>query len=157
MTVRIAFPVVLTLLFVGCSLLRNRTVVFQGTSMLPTIKDGDRLQTTELDSMSGTALRRGDIVVLRAPMDTSKSYIKRVIGLPGDRIEIRRGEVWLNESKLLEPYVSPKLNLSQRSLPLITVPPQNYFIMGDNRDNSADSRIWGCVPAGLIYAKVVGT
>lgn len=124
--------------------------------MLPTIKDGDRLQTTELDTKSGPALRRGEIVVFRAPIDTSKRYIKRVIGLPGDRIEIRGGEVWLNESKLLEPYLSPKLNLTQRSLPPLTVPPQSYFIMGDNRDNSADSRIWGCVPAGLIYAKVVG-
>jgi len=90
------------------------------------------------------------------PPDKSKSYIKRVIGLPGDQIEIREGEVWLNESKLVEPYVSPKLNISQRSLPTLTVAAQNYFIMGDNRDSSADSRIWGCVPEGLIYAKVIG-
>ena len=78
-----------------------------------------------------------------------------MIGLPGDRIEIRGGEVWLNQSRLAEPYLSQKLNLSQRSQPMLTVPPQNYFIMVDNRDNSADSRIFGCVPEGLIYAKVV--
>ena len=89
-------------------------------------------------------------------MDKSKSYIKRVIGLPGDQIEIRGGEVWLNESKLVEAYISPRLNISQRSQSMLKVPAQNYFIMGDNRDNSADSRIWGCVPEGLIYAKVIG-
>lgn len=124
--------------------------------MLPTIKDGERLSTIKLDSQSVKTIARGDIIVFRSPMDTSRSYIKRVIGVPGDRLEIRGGEVWLNESKLLEPYVSPNLNTSARSYPVLTVPLQTYYVMGDNRDNSADSRFWGSVPAGLVYAKVVG-
>jgi signal peptidase I len=124
--------------------------------MLPGIKDGDRLEVTRLDSKLVKTIARGDIVVFRAPEEASKSYIKRVIGLPGDQIEIRGGEVWVNNSKLEERYIDSRLNLSQRSQPRLSVPPQNYFIMGDNRDNSADSRIWGCVPEGLIYAKVVG-
>lgn len=156
MTSRLPLAIVLTSVICSCSLLGHRTVVFQGTSMLPSIKDGDRLKVVKLDSKLVKTIARGDIVVFRAPMDTSKSYIKRVIGLPGDQIEIRSGEVWLNDSKLLEPYISSHLNLSHRSQPRLTVPPQTYFIMGDNRDSSADSRIWGCVPEGLIYAKVVG-
>jgi signal peptidase I len=124
--------------------------------MLPTIKHGERLQITKLNSTLGETIARGDIVVFRSPMDRSKSYIKRVIGLPGDRIEIHGGEVWRNGSKLVEPYLSPRLNISQRSQPTLTVSAKNYFIMGDNRDNSADSTIWGCVPEALIYAKVVG-
>ena len=154
MTSRLLLAIVLTFAICNCSLLRHRSVVFQGTSMLPTIKDGERLQIIRLDSTL-KSIGRGDIVDFWSPMDTSKFYIKRVIGLPGDRIEIRGSEVWLNQSRLWEPYLSQKLNMSKRSQPMLTVPPQNYFIMGDNRDNSADSRIFGCVPEGLIYAKVV--
>jgi len=147
--------VVLSLLTVNCRLLGHRTVVFRGTSMLPNIKDGDRLPTVMLDSNSRKKLIRGEIVVFRSPMDPSKSYIKRLIGLPGDKIEMRGGGVWINESKLSEPYVSSKFNLSPRSQPAVIVPQDAYFILGDNRDNSADSRIWGCVPAESVYAKVI--
>jgi signal peptidase I len=124
--------------------------------MLPNIKDGDFLRTVKLDSNSRQKLMRGDIVVFRSPINPTKSYIKRLIGLPGDRIEIRRGEVWLNDAPLPEAYVSAKLNGSQRSHAVMVVPQQTYYILGDNRDNSADSRIWGPVSAGLIDAKVVG-
>src|SRR5829696_7351587 len=102
MALRFLVAIVLTSTVYGCSLLGHASVVFQGTSMLPGIKDGQWLQVIKLDSRPGKTIARGDIVVFRSPMDTSKSYIKRVIGLPGDRIEIRGSEVWLNESKLSE-------------------------------------------------------
>ncbi|HEV8429523.1 MAG TPA: signal peptidase I [Pyrinomonadaceae bacterium] len=140
----------------ACFLLGARTVKFQGTSMLPSIKDGDLLRVVGLNSESRRQLSRGDIVVFKYPPDPTKSYIKRLIGLPGDRIEIINGKVWLNDSKLTESYLDRRFNLSARSQPPITVPARAYFVMGDNRDNSSDSRFWGTVPEDLIYAKVVG-
>lgn len=123
--------------------------------MLPGIKHGDKLKLLPLDSRTRTQIVRGDIVAFRYPLDQSKFYIKRVIGLPNDKIEIKSGEVWLNGVKLEEPYVSSQLNLSQRSFALLAVPEHAYFILGDNRDNSNDSRIWGTVAEGMIFAKVV--
>jgi signal peptidase I len=123
--------------------------------MLPTIKNGERLHTEKLDAESKVKLARGDILVFKYPKDPSKGYIKRLIGLPGDTVEIRVGEVWVNESKLSEPYVDSKMNLSQRSQPAVVVPARSYYVMGDNRDNSSDSRFWGVVPEELLIAKVV--
>jgi len=123
--------------------------------MLPGIKDGDKLEVQRLDEKTRTQLLRGDIIVFKYPADQTKRYVKRVIGLPGDKIEIKTGEVWLNGVKLDEPYVSSHLNLSQRSQALVTVPAHGYYVLGDNRDNSNDSRMWGAVPEALIVAKVV--
>jgi len=143
-------------LALGCSLLTKKTIVFEGTSMLPTIKDGDKLQTMMLNAESRAKLVRGEIVAFRYPKDPSKGYIKRLIGLPGDTVEIQKGEVWVNGTRLVEPYVDPKFNMAQRSLPPVSIPRQAYYVLGDNRDNSNDSRIWGLVPAELVYAKAVG-
>ena len=123
--------------------------------MLPTIKNAQRLYTEQLDAESKVKLARGDILVFKYPKDPSKGYIKRLIGLPGDTIEIRSGEVWVNNSKLSEPYVDSKMNLVPRSQPAVVVPPHSYYFLGDNRDNSSDSRIWGFVPEELLVAKVV--
>jgi signal peptidase I len=128
---------------------------YQGTSMLPGIKDGDTLKVQRLDARTRTQLVRGDIIVFKFPMDQTKRYVKRVIGLPADQIEVKSGEIWLNGVKLYEPYVSSRLNLSQRSQDVVTVPAHAYYVLGDNRDNSADSRIWGTVPEELVVAKVV--
>jgi signal peptidase I len=100
-------------------------------------------------------LQRGDIIAFRYPQDPSKGYIKRLIGMPGDTVEIRAGEVWVNGVKLTEPYLDPNLNLSRRSLPPVRIPQESYYVLGDNRDNSSDSRIWGVVPAELVYEKVL--
>jgi signal peptidase I len=142
-------------LLLGCSLFTGGTVVFEGTSMLPTIKNGERLHTEKLDAQSTVKLARGDILVFKYPKDPSKGYIKRLIGLPSDTVEIRAGEVWVNGSKLPEPYVDSKMNMSQRSQPAVVVPARSYYVLGDNRDNSSDSRSWGLVPEGLLIAKVV--
>jgi signal peptidase I len=123
--------------------------------MLPTIKNGERLHTKKLDAESKVKLARGDILVFKYPKDPTKGYIKRLIGLPGDTVEIRVGEVWVNDSKLSEPYVDSKMNLSQRSQPAVVVPARSYYVVGDNRDNSSDSRFWGVVPEELLIAKVV--
>ena len=123
--------------------------------MLPTIKNGERLRTEKLDATSRVKLVRGDIIVFKYPKDPSKGYIKRLIGLPGDTVEIRAGEVWVDGSKLSEPYVFSNMNLSQRSQQTVVVPAHSYYVLGDNRDNSSDSRMWGCVPEELLIAKVV--
>lgn len=123
--------------------------------MLPGIRDGDTLKVQRLDASTRTQLLRGDIIVFKYPADPTKRYVKRVIGLPGDQIEIKTGEVWLNGVKLDEPYVSPRMNLSQRSQAPVRVPARGYYVLGDNRDSSNDSRLWGAVPEELIVAKVV--
>ena len=142
-------------LVTGCSLLTSNEVVFEGTSMLPSIKNGQRLRTKKIDAESKSTLTRGDILVFKYPKDPAKGYIKRLIGLPGDEVEIKAGEVWVNGSRLSEPYVDSKMNLSERSQPSVVVPARSYYVMGDNRDNSSDSRIWGFVPEELLIAKVV--
>lgn len=121
----------------------------QGQAMLPAIKDGDMV----LIEREFEKLERGDVVIFYYPQDQSMSYVKRIIGLPGETLEIRDGEVVINGTVLKEPYVDPKFNQSQRSLAEITLAPDSYFVMGDNRDNSADSRIWGPLRKVFIYGK----
>jgi len=123
--------------------------------MLPTITNGQKLYVEKLTAKSEAKLARGEIVVFKYPRDPSKGYIKRLIGLPGDTVEVKANGVWLNGSKLSEPYVDSKMNLSQWSLPAVVVPARSYYVLGDNRDNSSDSRTWGLVPEDLLVAKVV--
>jgi signal peptidase I len=151
---RISF-LIACLLLVSCSFLTRKSVVFEGNSMLPSIKNGQRLYVEQLDAKPQRKLARGDILVFKYPKDPSKGYIKRLIGLPGDKVEIQAGEVWVNGSKLSEPYVDSKTNLSQTSQPTVVVPTRSYYVLGDNRDNSSDSRSWGFVPEELLIAKVV--
>ena len=89
------------------------------------------------------------------PDDPSKSYIKRVIGLPGDTVEVHDGHVQVNGRDLDETYLDPHLNMAHASKPPTYVKPGYYFVMGDNRDNSSDSRIWGLVPKKYVYGKAL--
>ena len=102
-----------------------------------------------------TAPARGEVVVFRPPQDPSTRFVMRVVGLPGDTVDIRPGQVRLNGVPLDEPYVSAGNN---RGLPIgngiVVVPANSYFILGDNRDNSLDSRLFGPVPAANLYASV---
>ena len=100
-------------------------------------------------------MKRGEVIVFLFPDDPSKSYVKRLIGLSGDTVEIREGKVIVNDQELVEPYIDPRLNLSQRSQEPVVVKSNYYYVLGDNRDNSSDSRIWGLVPERYIYAKVI--
>jgi signal peptidase I len=136
-------------------------VKVEGTSMLPRLHDGERIFVNKLiyydEYRWAPKIERGDIVVFWYPEDPSKSYIKRVIGLPGETIEIREGTVLINGAPLEENYLDPKSNLSaaNRSMGTTLIKLNYYFVMGDNRDNSSDSRIWGLVPKKYIYGKAL--
>ena len=128
----------------------NSTVVtVHGNGMLPAFKDGD----TWLGQKYVDPIARGDIVGFRYPKDESKSFIQRIVGLPGEEIEIAAGVVSINGKPLQEPYVAPANNpsffLSRRR-----IPDGEYFMMGDNRANSSDSRTWGTVARRLIWIKL---
>jgi signal peptidase I len=125
----------------------------EGTSMLPRLEDRDRLFINKF-VYHVEAINRGDVVVFRYPRDEEKSYIKRVIGLPGDRIRIVEGRVFINGQPIPEPYV-PEEFRDEKSYAEYTVPADHYFMMGDHRSISSDSREFGPVARELIYGKAV--
>ncbi len=157
-------------------------------SMEGTLLIGDHLVVDKVsyappDALLATVLphreiERGSIIVFRYPLDLTEIYVKRVIGLPGDRVRIVEKRVWINDNLLDEPYVqhidprriayrddfpaSAPDWIEDRAREMLTenveygellVPPGRYFVMGDNRDNSADSRFWGLVPRENIFGK----
>jgi len=123
----------------------------EGTSMLPMLEDQDRLFINKLAYRVGE-IHRGDVVVFLYPHDHEKSYIKRVIAVPGDELKIDHGQVYVNGEAVKEPYV-PQRFADDRSQPEITIPPHEYFVMGDHRSISSDSRDFGPVERELIYGK----
>jgi signal peptidase I len=123
----------------------------EGTSMLPVLEDQDRLFINKLAYRVGE-IHRGDVVVFLYPHDHEKSYIKRVIALPGDTLRIDHGLVYVNGSRVKEPYVPNRFE-DDRSQPEMTVPQHEYFVMGDHRSISSDSRDFGSVDRELIYGK----
>jgi signal peptidase I len=123
----------------------------EGTSMLPVLEDQDRLFINKLAYRVGE-IHRGDVVVFLYPHDHEKSYIKRVIAGPGDDLKIDHGQVYVNGAPVKEPYV-PKRFADDRSQPEMTVPAHEYFVMGDHRSISSDSRDFGPVDRELIYGK----
>jgi len=125
----------------------------EGTSMLPRLEDRDRLFINKF-VYSFSAIERGDVVVFHYPRDPEKSYIKRVIGLPGDRLRIDHGVLWLNGRRQMERYV-PYNYQDSRTIAEIVVPEESYFVMGDHRSISSDSREFGPVARSLIYGKAV--
>lgn len=141
-------------LLLGCSLFGRGVVRFEGTSMQPGIKNGDRLSVLRFDQGAKFDVKRGDILLFRYPKDPEKSYLKRLVGLPGETVELREGRVLINGQELAEPYVDPQLNTMRDSEPPVYVEPQHYYVLGDNRDNSADSRLWGLIHEKYIYGKV---
>jgi signal peptidase I len=149
----ISFPLSLLVLIVaGCSAITGiQPVRIQGYAMAPSLKEGDH----GVFSRRFAKLERGDIVVFYYPAEPSKSYIKRIIGLPDEEIEIRAGKVLINGRNIDEPYVDPKNNLSARAYAPVRIPADSYFVMGDNRDNSNDSRFWGSLPRKFIYGRFV--
>lgn len=127
----------------------------EGSSMMPALVDNERLFINKfLYRMGVGEVQRGDLVVFPSPNDPAKSYIKRIIGIPGDTVELRGGLVWLNGRPLEEPYV-PADYRDQSNLAPARVPPGHYFVMGDHRSASNDSRMWGPVPGASIYGKAV--
>jgi len=130
-------------------------VKVEGTSMLPRLHDGERIFVNKLIYYGLPELERGDIVVFWYPDDPTKSYIKRVIGLPGETVQLRGGHILVNGRELQEPYLDPALNAAPDERAPVYVKPHYYFVMGDNRDNSSDSRTWGLVPEKYIYGKAL--
>jgi signal peptidase I len=128
-------------------------VKVEGTSMQPRLADQERIFVNRFIYRL-SEIQRGDVVVFWYPRDRSKSFIKRVLGVPGDEVEIRRGSVYVNGSKIDEPYLDPQFR-DQDSLGRRIVPPDRYFVLGDHRSSSNDSRNWGFVPRELIYGKAV--
>ena len=125
----------------------------EGTSMLPRLEDHDRLFINKFVYRI-SSIHRGDVVVFHYPRDPEKSYIKRVIAVPGDRISIERGRVYLNGRLQHEAYV-PDEYRDTRSMAETVVPEDAYFMMGDHRSISSDSREFGPVDRELIYGKAV--
>ena len=121
-----------------------------GHAMEPALRDGERVQVTAVIS----SLDRGDVVTFRYPLDESKQFMKRIVGLPGEQVEAKDGVITINRQRLDESYVL-EANRSQDSWGPQTVPEGEYFMLGDNRRNSSDSRHWGTVRRGLITGKVV--
>ena len=128
-------------------------VKVEGTSMLPQLVDEQRIFVNKfvyrLDS-----IERGDVVVFKLPDDPSRSYIKRVVGLPGETVEVRRGLVYVDGRFIDEEHVPPSYR-DYTSYPSVTVPPDEYYVLGDHRNTSKDSRAWGTVSRTYITGKAV--
>jgi len=130
-------------------------VKVEGTSMMPALQDQERIFINKFVYRVGIGtIERGDMVVFWFPNDQTKSYIKRVIGLPGDTVEVDDGVVFVNGKKIQESYV-PDEYRDHISSAAMKVPGDNYFVLGDHRSSSNDSRSWGTVPRPLIYGKAV--
>jgi signal peptidase I len=128
-------------------------VKVEGTSMTPLISDQERIFINKF-VYRFEPIERGDVVVFWYPLDRSKSFIKRVVGLPGDTVEIREGQVYVNGKYLPEPYVPPE-SADMNNFSPTRIPKGEYFVMGDHRISSNDSRIFGPVPRNFIYGKAV--
>ena len=125
----------------------------RGSSMEPGIHDRDHVLVDHV-TFRLAGLDRGDIVVLQYPLDPSLDYIKRVIGLPGDKVVITRGRVFVNGEILDEPYVGPHSVEPWTHLETV-IRPDHCFVLGDNRNRSSDSREFGQVPYGNVRGKAM--
>jgi signal peptidase I len=128
-------------------------VKVEGTSMAPLLSDQERIFINKF-VYRFEPIQRRDVVVFWYPLDRSKSFIKRVIGLPGEKVEIRQGIVYVNGRAIQEPYVPPQYEDLSDFGP-IRVPRDSYFVMGDHRISSNDSRVFGSVESRFIYGRAV--
>ncbi len=128
-------------------------VKVEGTSMLPGLEDQERIFINKF-VYNWEPISRSDIVVFRYPRDPSKSYIKRVVAIGGDRVVIDKGRVYVNGELLKELYV-PAQYLDFRSYPETVVPPNSFFVLGDHRSMSNDSRDFGAVDRSYVSGKAV--
>lgn len=139
------------LLVCALMLLGTRGFYVYGSCMEPNLKTGERVLASQVPYWF-TAPRRGDVVIFRYPGDPSKNYVKRIVGLPGDVVEIRGGLLYLNRALAPEPY---KQIASHGDYGPECVRPGYLFVLGDNRDESNDSRYWGELPCGNVEAKAL--
>jgi signal peptidase I len=132
-----------------------RTFLFQffwipSHSMEPTLLINDRIIVTRFSYWFNEP-QRGDVVVFKYPLDPKKDYVKRLIGLPGEKIQIINSKLYINDILVEESYLPEGLKFGDFGP--IQVPEGNYFMMGDNRNNSSDSRVWGFVEEDLLIGK----
>jgi signal peptidase I len=150
--------VILAFLFIQGTLVQAR--VIPSESMLKTLLIGDHVLVSRFGydaEIPFTGLhvslwrepQRQQVIVFHAPLDGHPDFVKRIIGMPGDRVDIRAGAVWINGKPLSEPYLADTPDTWENRGPYF-VPPNSYFVMGDNRNNSFDSRFWGFVPRNAI-------
>jgi len=128
-------------------------VKVEGTSMAPLLSDQERIFINKF-VYRFEDIHRGDVVVFWYPLDRSKSFIKRVIGLPGETVDIRHGQLYVNAQLIPEPYVPPQYTDITDFGP-VKVPKDSYFVMGDHRISSNDSRVFGPVASQFIYGRAV--
>ena len=148
----LAFSVVLAIILI---VFIYQPVKVEGTSMMPGLTDQERIFINKYEYKLGTGqIQRADLVVFNFPLDPSQSYIKRVVGLPGDEVEIVDGDVYVNGLMLEEAYVPAEYRDHVTVRPQ-KVPQGRYFVLGDHRSSSNDSRTWGFVERSLIYGKAV--
>lgn len=121
-------------------------------SMEPTLAIGDKIIVNKLSSFFKDP-ERGEVIVFKYPVDTSQDFVKRVIALPGETIHIKDSKVYINGELLEEEYLPE--GLTYGDFEPVTVPENAYFMLGDNRDNSQDSRVWGPVPRNLIIGEAI--
>ena len=138
-----------SVIFLGLQITIQSSVVL-GSSMAPNFETGQRLTVNEVIYIFDE-IKRGDVVVLHPPANTDIDYIKRIIGLPGETVEIKNGLVYINGEPLSEPYI---LNPPRYTLRKLEVPQGYCFVLGDNRNNSNDSHIWGPLPQDNIIGEV---
>jgi len=140
----IKFAVIALLIVVPIRMFIAQPFVVSGESMFPTFHDGEYLIVDELSYLIGSP-HRGDVIIFRYPGDTKRFFIKRIIGLPNEEVSIKNGEVTIinkenpNGFTLTEPYIDEKFNTTSN----YTTGSDEYFVMGDNRNRSSDSRMWG--------------
>jgi signal peptidase I len=136
-------------LFLGINAISARIRV-DGYSMEPTLHNGEFVIVNKLAYRLGSP-DHGDVIVFRYPRDPTQEYIKRVIGLPGDLVNVNNGEVFVNGQRIDEPYVAS----APRYQSEWTVPDGNLFVLGDNRNNSSDSHNWGPVPLENVIGRAL--
>jgi signal peptidase I len=125
----------------------------EGVSMLPRIEDQERIFVNKF-IYRFKPIERGDVIVFSYPLDPQRFFIKRVIGLPGETVQIRAGRVFINSQELKESYIPKKFQTPENDPP-VAIGADHFYVLGDHRSSSNDSRFWGQVPRQNIYGKAV--
>jgi signal peptidase I len=141
--------VIAVILLLGINAITARIRV-DGNSMAPTLNNGELIIVNKLAYWFNEPLR-GDVIHLRSPRDPDQEYIKRVIGLPGDRIRVNKGVVYVNNERIEEPYLAEAPRYEKEW----SVPDSSFFVLGDNRNNSSDSHNWGPVPIDNVIGEAL--
>jgi signal peptidase I len=145
-----------TALFLFMYLLVMQPHKIKGNSMHPNFPDGEYLLTDKVSYRFGEP-QRGDVIVFKAPYEDGDEFIKRIIGLPGDTVSVQSGNIYINGTQLEENYLENSIYTVGGTFlgegETETVPPHQYFVLGDNRDYSSDSRSWGFVPVNKITGR----